>query len=61
MSVTFWTWGSDQLLDVAALQEELNVALFHIKDVSSKQRDVQRRMELLQSDNNKDVITFPHR
>lgn len=42
-------------------QEELNVALFHIKDVSSRQREVQKRIELLQSENAKDVISVPHR
>ncbi|XP_008290414.1 rho guanine nucleotide exchange factor 33 isoform X2 [Stegastes partitus] len=42
-------------------KEELNVALFHIKDVASRQRDVQRRIELLQSENYKDVISAPHR
>ncbi|KAE8281044.1 Rho guanine nucleotide exchange factor 33 [Larimichthys crocea] len=42
-------------------KEELNVALFHIKDVSSRQREVQKRIELLQSENAKDVISVPHR
>ncbi|XP_029031282.1 rho guanine nucleotide exchange factor 33 isoform X2 [Betta splendens] len=40
-------------------KEELNVAVFHIRDVSSRQRELQRRMDLLQSDN-KDIITLPH-
>ncbi|XP_028280104.1 rho guanine nucleotide exchange factor 33 [Parambassis ranga] len=38
-------------------KEELNVALFHIKDMSSRQREVQKRMELLQSEN---IISVPH-
>ncbi|XP_071385717.1 rho guanine nucleotide exchange factor 33 [Centroberyx affinis] len=42
-------------------KEELSVALFHIKDVSSRQREVQKRMELLQTDNAKDIISVPHR
>ncbi|KAG8000303.1 Rho guanine nucleotide exchange factor 33 [Nibea albiflora] len=42
-------------------KEELNVALFHIKDVSSRQREMQKRIELLQSENGKDVISVPHR
>lgn len=37
-------------LGVMCLQEELSVALFHIKDVSSRQREVQKRIEMLQSD-----------
>uniref|UniRef100_A0A8C4ET44 Rho guanine nucleotide exchange factor (GEF) 33 n=1 Tax=Dicentrarchus labrax TaxID=13489 RepID=A0A8C4ET44_DICLA len=41
-------------------QEELNVALFHIKDVSHRQREVQKRAELLQSENTKDIISVPH-
>ncbi|XP_035519613.1 rho guanine nucleotide exchange factor 33 [Morone saxatilis] len=41
-------------------KEELNVALFHIKDVSSRQREVQKRIELLQSENTKDIISVPH-
>ncbi|XP_070697148.1 rho guanine nucleotide exchange factor 33 isoform X2 [Pempheris klunzingeri] len=41
-------------------KEELNVALFHIKDVSSRQREVQKRIELL-SETPKDVISVPHR
>ncbi|XP_022054184.2 rho guanine nucleotide exchange factor 33 [Acanthochromis polyacanthus] len=40
-------------------KEELNVALFHIKDVSSRQRDVQKRIEMLQSENYKDIISTP--
>ncbi|XP_051275623.1 rho guanine nucleotide exchange factor 33 isoform X2 [Dicentrarchus labrax] len=42
-------------------KEELNVALFHIKDVSHRQREVQKRAELLQSENTKDIISVPHR
>ncbi|XP_041804093.1 rho guanine nucleotide exchange factor 33 [Chelmon rostratus] len=42
------------------LKEELNVALFHIKDVSGRQREVQRRIELLQAQNTKDIIPVPH-
>ncbi|XP_051275615.1 rho guanine nucleotide exchange factor 33 isoform X1 [Dicentrarchus labrax] len=41
-------------------KEELNVALFHIKDVSHRQREVQKRAELLQSENTKDIISVPH-
>ncbi|KAM6915806.1 uncharacterized protein arhgef33 [Xenentodon cancila] len=41
-------------------KEELNVALFHIKDVSSRQKEVQKKMELLQSENGKDIISAPH-
>ncbi|XP_018517182.1 LOW QUALITY PROTEIN: rho guanine nucleotide exchange factor 33 [Lates calcarifer] len=41
-------------------KEELNVALFHIKDVSSRQREVQKRIELLQLENMKDIISVPH-
>lgn len=50
-----------QLFGIISLQEELNVALFHIKDVSSRQREVQKRIELLQSDNTKNNISFPRR
>lgn len=42
-------------------QDELNVALFHIKDVSSRQREVQKTIEQLQSDNGKDLISVQHR
>ncbi|XP_041645859.1 rho guanine nucleotide exchange factor 33 isoform X2 [Cheilinus undulatus] len=43
-------------------KEELNVALFHIKDVSSRQREVQKKIEImLQSENNKELISVPHR
>ncbi|XP_074503264.1 rho guanine nucleotide exchange factor 33 [Sebastes fasciatus] len=42
-------------------KEELNVALFHIKDVSSRQREVQKRIELMQSENTKDFLYVPHR
>ncbi|XP_049927726.1 rho guanine nucleotide exchange factor 33 [Epinephelus moara] len=42
-------------------KEELNVVLFHIKDVSSRQREVQKKIELLQSENTKDLISVPHR
>lgn len=50
-----------QFLGMICLQEELNVALLHIKDVSSRQREVQKRIELLQSENTKDIISVPHR
>ncbi|XP_006784033.1 rho guanine nucleotide exchange factor 33 [Neolamprologus brichardi] len=40
-------------------KEELNVALFHIRDISSRQRDVQKRIELLHSEN-KDMMSVPH-
>lgn len=49
-----------QFLGIIHLQEELNVALFHIKDLSSRQREVQKRIELLQSENTRD-ISVPHR
>ena len=49
------------LLHVICLQEELNVALFHIKDVSGRQKEVQKKIELLQSENNKDIISVPLR
>ncbi|XP_027863306.1 rho guanine nucleotide exchange factor 33 isoform X3 [Xiphophorus couchianus] len=42
-------------------KEELNVALFHIRDMSNRQREAQRRMELLQIESNKDIIPLPHR
>ncbi|XP_030298029.1 rho guanine nucleotide exchange factor 33 isoform X2 [Sparus aurata] len=42
-------------------KEELNVALFHIKDVSSRQREVQKRIEVLQSENPRDIMSVPHR
>uniref|UniRef100_A0A3P9IX51 Rho guanine nucleotide exchange factor (GEF) 33 n=1 Tax=Oryzias latipes TaxID=8090 RepID=A0A3P9IX51_ORYLA len=38
-------------------KEELGVALFHIKEVSSRQRDTQRQVEVLQSEH---VIALPH-
>ncbi|KAF6725631.1 Rho guanine nucleotide exchange factor 33 [Oryzias melastigma] len=38
-------------------KEELGVALFHIKEVSSRQRDTQRLVEVLQSEH---VIALPH-
>ncbi|XP_037542940.1 rho guanine nucleotide exchange factor 33 [Nematolebias whitei] len=41
------------------IKEELNVALFHIKDVSSRQMEMQKRMELLQFESNKDTISIP--
>nr|XP_020457478.1 rho guanine nucleotide exchange factor 33 [Monopterus albus] len=37
-------------------KEALNTALLHVKDVSSRQREVQRRIELLQPENTKDII-----
>ncbi|KAM4729834.1 uncharacterized protein arhgef33 isoform 3-T3 [Anableps anableps] len=42
-------------------KEELNVALFHIRDMSNRQREAQRKMELLQIESNKDIISLPHR
>ncbi|CAK6960759.1 rho guanine nucleotide exchange factor 33 [Scomber scombrus] len=42
-------------------KEELSVALFHIKDVSNRQREVMKRIELLQSENTKDIMSVPHR
>ncbi|XP_028325319.1 rho guanine nucleotide exchange factor 33 [Gouania willdenowi] len=36
-------------------KEELNMALFHVKDVSIRQKDVQRRMKLMKSDRNKEI------
>lgn len=42
-------------------QEELNVALFHIKDVSSRQREAQKKIEQLQLENGKDIISVQHR
>ncbi|XP_013873031.1 rho guanine nucleotide exchange factor 33 isoform X2 [Austrofundulus limnaeus] len=44
-----------------SFKEELNVALFHIEDVSSRQAEVQKRTELLQFESNKDIISVPHR
>ncbi|XP_039995640.1 rho guanine nucleotide exchange factor 33 [Xiphias gladius] len=41
-------------------KEELNVALFHIKDVSGRQREAQKRVELLQLENTKELISVPH-
>ncbi|XP_067466871.1 rho guanine nucleotide exchange factor 33 isoform X1 [Thunnus thynnus] len=41
-------------------KEELSVALFHIKDVSNRQREVMKRIELLQAENTKDIISVPH-
>ncbi|KAM3605855.1 uncharacterized protein V6R79_006113 [Siganus canaliculatus] len=38
-------------------KEELSGALFHIKDVSNKQREAQKRIEVLQSD----IMAVPHR
>ncbi|KAM7385320.1 hypothetical protein PAMP_001408 [Pampus punctatissimus] len=43
-------------------KEELSVALFHIKDVSNRQREVMKRIELLQPENTtKDIMSVPHR
>ncbi|MEQ2186814.1 hypothetical protein GOODEAATRI_032593 [Goodea atripinnis] len=53
--------GAISLLHKIYLQEELNVALFHIRDMSNRQREAQRRMELLQIESNKDIIPLPHR
>ncbi|CAG6016574.1 unnamed protein product [Menidia menidia] len=41
-------------------KEELNGALFHIKDVSSRQRGVEKRMELLHTENNREITSVPH-
>ncbi|KAM7408380.1 hypothetical protein PAMA_002210 [Pampus argenteus] len=42
-------------------KEELSVALFHIKDVSNRQREVMKRIELLQPENTtKDIMSVPH-
>lgn len=46
---------------VLPLQEELSAALFHIKDVSSRQQEVQRRVELLQAEGVKDHVVVPRR
>lgn len=43
------------------LQEELSAALFHIKDVASRQREVQRRVELLQAEGAKELVSVPRR
>ncbi|KAM9847996.1 rho guanine nucleotide exchange factor 33 [Aulostomus maculatus] len=40
-------------------KEELSVALFHIKDVSNRQREVMKRIELLQLENSKDLVSVP--
>ncbi|TKS85877.1 Rho guanine nucleotide exchange factor 33 [Collichthys lucidus] len=53
--------GMEEKLQAHQTDEELNVALFHIKDVSSRQREVQKRIELLQSENGNDVVSVPHR
>ncbi len=50
-----------QLLGIICLQEELNAALFHIKEVSSRQKEVQKKMEVLESENTKDIISVPYR
>ena len=50
-----------QFLCIICLQEELNVVLFHIRDVSGTQKEVQKRLEVLQSESTKDVISFSHR
>ncbi|XP_038593836.1 rho guanine nucleotide exchange factor 33 isoform X3 [Micropterus salmoides] len=42
-------------------KEELNVVFFHIKDVSSRQREVQKRIELLQTENTKDILSVSQR
>ncbi|KAM4607226.1 rho guanine nucleotide exchange factor 33 isoform 2-T2 [Polymixia lowei] len=41
-------------------KEELTGALFLIKEVSSRQREVQRRMELLYTEHSKDILSVPH-
>lgn len=40
-------------------KEELSTTLFHIKEMSSRQREIHRRIELLQLDNTKEVISAP--
>lgn len=37
------------------------MALFHVKDVSGRQREVQKKMEQLQLENGKDVVSVQHR
>lgn len=61
---TFHLFIADALMQwlcIMCLQEELNVALFHIKDVSGRQREVQKRIEMLQSESSKEIISVPHR
>ncbi|XP_072293561.1 rho guanine nucleotide exchange factor 33 isoform X2 [Eucyclogobius newberryi] len=41
-------------------KEELSTTLFHIKEMSSRQREIHRRIELLQLENTKDAISTPH-
>ncbi|KAI4812879.1 hypothetical protein KUCAC02_024242 [Chaenocephalus aceratus] len=41
-------------------KEELNMALFHIKDVSNRQREVQKTIEMLQSENTQDILSASH-
>ncbi|XP_055083188.1 rho guanine nucleotide exchange factor 33 [Periophthalmus magnuspinnatus] len=41
-------------------KEELSTTLFHIKEMSSRQREIHRRIELLQLENPKDVISTSH-
>lgn len=41
-------------------KEELSTTLFHIKEMSSRQREIHRRIELLQLENAKEVITAAH-
>ncbi|XP_037322398.2 rho guanine nucleotide exchange factor 33 isoform X2 [Pungitius pungitius] len=42
-------------------KEELDVVLLHTKEVSCRQREVQKKMELLPAENNKEFLSFPHR
>ncbi|XP_068184361.1 rho guanine nucleotide exchange factor 33 isoform X2 [Antennarius striatus] len=42
-------------------KEELNVAFFHIKDVSNRQQEVQRRIELLHAENTNSIMSVAHR
>ncbi|XP_040035416.2 rho guanine nucleotide exchange factor 33 isoform X1 [Gasterosteus aculeatus] len=42
-------------------KEELDVVLLHTKEVSCRQREVQKKMELLPAENNKELLSFPHR
>ncbi|XP_030012781.1 rho guanine nucleotide exchange factor 33 [Sphaeramia orbicularis] len=41
-------------------KEELSATLFHIRDISNRQKDIQRRMETLQIENTKDLNSAPH-
>ncbi|KAK7902120.1 hypothetical protein WMY93_018889 [Mugilogobius chulae] len=41
-------------------KEELSTTLFHIKEMSSRQREIHRRIELLQLENTKELISTSH-